>query len=206
MRWTVVIPAKASPAAKSRLADAVADADGLAVLAAALRADTIAAVLATPDVAHVVVVSDAPADVPNGVELLVQSQPGLNAAIAEAATHAGRTWPDHGIAALLGDLPALTPAELEASLTSAALVAHGFVADAAGTGTTLLTAAPGLALEPRFGVDSAAAHAAIADTLPAGPGLRQDVDTLDDLRAALELGVGPATLAASTSVVHLSGR
>ncbi|MDT4932925.1 MAG: hypothetical protein QOK11_817, partial [Pseudonocardiales bacterium] len=35
-----------------------------------------------------------------------------------------------------------------------------------------------------------------AALLPAGAGLRQDVDTPADLSRALELGVGPATLAA----------
>jgi 2-phospho-L-lactate guanylyltransferase len=206
MQWTVVIPAKALPAAKSRLAEASTDAEGHARLAAALRADTIAAALAAAPVAHVVLVVDEPTAAPLGVEVLVQSSPGLNPAVEEGAALAARSWPDHGVAALLGDLPALTPDELSAALDSASRVKRGFVPDASGSGTTLLTARPGVALQPRFGTDSAQRHSQIARELPAGPGLRRDVDTVDDLRGALELGVGPATVAAAPPVVHLSGR
>jgi 2-phospho-L-lactate guanylyltransferase len=70
-----------------------------------------------------------------------------------------------------------------------------FVADASGTGTTLLATAPGRPVEPRYGRASAAAHrAAGAIELTGGwPSLRTDVDTAADLRTAAELGLGPAT-------------
>lgn len=214
MRWSVVIPAKALPGAKSRLAGAAPAGFAHQQLVTALRADTVAAALAAPGVARVVLVVDAHATAPDGVHVLVQSSPGLNAAIAEGAAHAADHWPDDAVAALLGDLPALRPEELGAALDAAAHTDHGYVPDAAGSGTTLLTARPGVALQPAFGVDSAARHAAFATELPAGPGLRRDVDTLDDLRSALEIGVGPRTVVAAastsllqpTSVVHLGGR
>jgi 2-phospho-L-lactate guanylyltransferase len=74
---------------------------------------------------------------------------------------------------------------------------RAFVADTAGTGTTLLAAAPGVPLGPRFGPDSAARHAASGATALAGawPSLRRDVDTAADLAEALVLGVGAATAA-----------
>lgn len=206
MQWTVVIPARSLPTAKSRLAEEMPDVAAHARLAAALRSDTIAAALACTSVAQVVLVVDAPFSVPDGVEVLVQTSVGLNPAIEQGAAFAAAHRPELGVAALLGDLPALTPKELAVALTSAARVDRAFVPDAAGTGTTLLTARPSVALQPRFGLDSAARHASVATELAAGPGLRRDVDTLDDLRSALELGVGSATLAAATSVVHLSGR
>ena len=68
--------------------------------------------------------------------------------------------------------------------------------DAAGTGTTLLTARPGVALAPAFGVGSAARHAADSVALEGGGGLRNDVDTAADLVAAGALGLGAATAAA----------
>jgi 2-phospho-L-lactate/phosphoenolpyruvate guanylyltransferase len=95
---------------------------------------------------------------------------------------------------LTGDLPALRPAELGAALAVAG-PGRSFVADAAGTGTVLLTADVGMALDPRFGVGSAAAHAASLARPVTGtwPGLRQDVDTAGDLRTVLALGAGEHT-------------
>ena len=127
------------------------------------------------------------------VEVFVQSVAGLNAALAEAAAAASRNWPADGVVALVGDLPALRPDELAAALAAAAKQPRSFVADHTGAGTTLLAAAPGTALEPRFGAGSARRHRAIATPLPAGAGLRHDVDTAADLAAAAAVGLGPAT-------------
>jgi 2-phospho-L-lactate guanylyltransferase len=115
--------------------------------------------------------------------------------LREAADHARRSWPGDGIAALVGDLPALRPDELQAALTAAAAHPRSFVPDAPGTGTTLLAVTASVPLDPQFGLDSAARHASGAAVLQAGPGLRHDVDTADDLRAAALLGLGPATAA-----------
>jgi 2-phospho-L-lactate guanylyltransferase len=199
VRWTVVIPAKALPEAKSRLAPASSGPHAHHRLVAAIRADTITAARAAAGVARVLVVADRPEaaiDLPAGVESLVQHADGLNAALREAAEHAAAHWPADGVAALVGDLPALRPAELAAALSAAAGVAAGYVHDAAGTGTTLLTAGPGDALRPAFGLGSAGRHAVHAVLLPAGAGLRRDVDTAPDLARAAELGLGPATIAA----------
>jgi 2-phospho-L-lactate guanylyltransferase len=191
VRWTVLVPVKALPGAKSRLAEFSPDAAAHALLVEAIRGDTVCAAQATAGVARVLRVGDEPGV---GHELL-QRRPGLNAAVAEGAAHARHRWPRDAVAALVGDLPALTPAELAQALEAATRHANAYVADAAGTGTTLLTALPPATLQPRFGPGSAARHSAHAAALPAGPGLRLDVDTTDDLRAALLLGVGPGTLA-----------
>ena len=56
----------------------------------------------------------------------------------------------------------------------------------------------GVPLDPLFGTDSAQRHAdsgAVELTAP-WPGLRCDIDTPDDLAAALRLGVVPTTAAA----------
>src|SRR6266566_317891 len=116
--WTVVIPVKLLALAKSRLSD-LADDDRKAV-ALAMAADTVTAAVTCPPVGDVIVVSDDPA---------VRTE-------AEAAG-----------AALTADLPALSAAELAVALTAASGVSHAFVADAAGSGTTLYTAMPGVAFE-----------------------------------------------------------
>jgi 2-phospho-L-lactate/phosphoenolpyruvate guanylyltransferase len=194
VRWTVVIPAKALPGAKSRLLPVAADPHAHRRLVEAIREDTMSAARAAEGVARVLVVADRP----GGPDVFVQRAPGLNAALDEAAAHAARSWPADGVAALVGDLPALQPAELAAALAAAATRARAFVPDAAGTGTTLLTAAPGVPLRPAFGLDSAARHGTDADELPAGPGLRRDVDTGADLQIAAGLDLGPATRAVLT--------
>ncbi|MFN2518444.1 MAG: hypothetical protein ABR604_05260, partial [Jatrophihabitantaceae bacterium] len=140
--------------------------------------------------------------------VFVQSRPGLNAALREAADHAASQWPEAGVAALVADLPALRPQELATALGLAAQHPRAYVPDSHGIGTTMLTALPGQLLSPEFGPGSSARHAVRAAALPAGAGLRTDVDTAADLQAALALGVGPATSAVlaeatGTPAVHL---
>jgi 2-phospho-L-lactate guanylyltransferase len=126
---------------------------------------------------------------------------GLNQALRHAARAATRRWPGLGVVALSADLAALRPAELRAALEAAPSTGRALVADADGTGTVLLCAAPGSTLRPLFGAGSRASHVDsgaldLTDRLGAAvPGLRRDVDTLADLAAARLLGVGPATAA-----------
>ncbi|MFI9642169.1 2-phospho-L-lactate guanylyltransferase [Micromonospora sp. NPDC051925] len=209
-RWVVVVPVKRLRAAKSRLRGALPVVPH-EELALALAADTVGAALACPAVAEVLVVTADPvvtATVGAAGARVVPDRPdaGLNAALrhgVEVAVTDGdtRTW----VAALTADLPALRPAELAAALHAVATGPAGvrrFVADAPGTGTTLLATPPGLPLDPRFGVGSAAAHLA-SGAVPltgAWPSLRRDVDTAADLADAARLGLGPAT-GALTGVV-----
>jgi 2-phospho-L-lactate guanylyltransferase len=123
---------------------------------------------------------------------------GLNRALIAGAEHATARWPGRGLAALLADLPALSAGELTAALSAAAAVTHAFVADAAGIGTTLYTARPGSAFNPMFGSRSRALHRQAGATelnLPGLPGLRQDVDTISDLREAAAIRLGRHTRA-----------
>ncbi|MEU6126476.1 2-phospho-L-lactate guanylyltransferase, partial [Streptomyces sp. NPDC047123] len=108
------------------------------------------------------------------------------------------------LAALNADLPALRPAELARALGGAAPFPRAFMPDAAGIGTTLLCAGPGAELRPAFGARSRARHTAsgaVELALDGVDSLRQDVDTGDDLRAALSLGVGPRTAAAAARLL-----
>lgn len=198
--WTVVIPVKGSTG-KSRLAH-----PDRAELATAIALDTIDAVCRAEHVAEVVVVtadgelalrvlSDAGAAPRPLVRVVPDRGAGLNAAISAGLAAADAT---RSRAALLGDLPALEPADLDAALTLAATRERTFVPDAEGTGTTLICALPGVPLEPAFGRDSAARHAAagfVQLDVPATSTLRRDVDTADQLRAAAQLGLGRRTAA-----------
>jgi 2-phospho-L-lactate guanylyltransferase len=199
--WSVVVPAKRLAVAKTRLRPLTADlVDAEAAhreLVLALLADTVAAAVACPAVGTVVVVTDDPAAAAVVRELgarTVADEPdrGLNPALE----HGARTAPGTAVAALSSDLPALRPEELTAALGAAAGWLRAFVADAQGTGTTLLTAVD-TELLPRFGPDSAEAHLASGAAALSGtwPGLLRDVDTEADLRAAVALGAGPRTSA-----------
>jgi 2-phospho-L-lactate guanylyltransferase len=129
----------------------------------------------------------------------------LNAALRHGAAVAARRWPGTGLAALTADLPAMSPAELAAALRAAGSApgAAAFVPDAAGVGTTLYAVPPGGEFLPLFGGASRARHAAAGATelgLAGVTGLRRDVDTPDDLREALALGVGPFTRAVAADL------
>ncbi|MGY1842242.1 2-phospho-L-lactate guanylyltransferase [Modestobacter sp. SYSU DS0875] len=205
-QWSVVVPAKRLASAKTRLAPLTTGLGSEATarheeLVLALLADTVAAALAADAVAGVLVVTDEPRAAAVATALgaaTVGDEPdrGLNAALAHGAAHARRTGAA-AVAALSSDLPALRPAELTAALQEAVAQPRAFVADAAGTGTTLLCAGPGVGLDPRFGPASAVAHAASGAVPLSGsrPGLRRDVDTPADLRAAERLGLGPRSTA-----------
>jgi 2-phospho-L-lactate/phosphoenolpyruvate guanylyltransferase len=132
--------------------------------------------------------------------LVISDEPdqGLNPALRHGAAVAASRWPAAGIAALAADLPALRPAELGLGLRAAARWEHAFVPDAAGSGTTLYAARPGVEFRPRFGPRSAQQHQAAGAVelgLPGLASLRRDVDGPRDLRAASALGVGPRTAA-----------
>lgn len=221
--WTVLLPVKVLARAKSRLA--LLAGDRRRELALALAADTVAAVLACPAVARVIVVTSDPVagpllaalgavvvpDGPAGLDDLAGSgdpgdpaDPGLqhqlNAALRHGAAVAARRWPGTGFAALTADLPALRPAELATALRAVetATTSAAFVPDAAGIGTTLFAVPPGGDFLPLFGGASRARHAASGAAeidLDDMAGLRRDVDTPEDLQVVLALGAGPRTTA-----------
>ncbi|TDC30163.1 2-phospho-L-lactate guanylyltransferase [Micromonospora sp. 15K316] len=198
-RWAVVVPVKPLTVAKSRLRGALPGVPH-EELALALAADTVRAARACPLVADVLLVTDDARVGAVARELGARVLPdlpaaGLNAAFRYGAEAAGTGW----VAGLTADLPALRPAELADALRAAqdGPTARRYVADAPGDGTVLLTAPPGVDLEPRFGLRSAAAHAASGALPLTGewPSLRRDVDRPADLAAAARLGLGPRTAA-----------
>jgi len=202
VEWTVLVPIKLLAVAKTRLRGAVGE-ERHESLVLAMAQDTVAAALAAPGTAEVVVVTADAAVAAAVAALGARRVPeplrgGLNAALTHAASVVGALPPGRRIAALPADLPALRPDELAAALTTlGASRDGGYVPDFAGTGTVLLAAPVGGVLAPRFGPGSAAAHARAGAPRVAGdwPTLRHDVDTADDLAAAVRLGLGPRTAA-----------
>jgi 2-phospho-L-lactate guanylyltransferase len=199
--WSVLVPVKRLERAKSRL---VVPDDRRAELALAMATDTVAAALAAPCIDEVVVITDdrrAAATLADLGARIVGDQPdaGLNPALRHGATLASLPR----IAALSSDLPSLLPEDLDALLKAAAGFPRAVVADHRGTGTTLLAAVGLACFEPAFGEGSFTAHlglGAVDLSGRAGLTLRHDVDTVDALDHALEIGVGPATARAAARV------
>lgn len=198
--WTLVVPLKPLTRAKSRLAPAAGD-PVRARLALAFAMDTVAAALGCTSVADVAVVTDdedaARALSGLGARIVPDAPAaGLNPALLHGAAEVRARRPGAALAALNADLPALRPEELARVLDFAAGAPRAFLADAAGSGTTLLSAGPGHALEPHFGPLSRARHRASGAAeigLSGVDSVRQDVDTAADLLAAQALGLGPHT-------------
>lgn len=192
----LVVPIKRLDRAKSRLRGVV-PAGEHAELVLALLLDTVTAAAAADAVRRVLVVCEderIPAALRGtGVECVDErGLPGLNAALSFGAERL-RT-PEGAVGALQADLPALRPADLTAAVGEAA-GRRAYCPDRPGTGTTLLLAAPGEPLDPRFGPGSADAHAATGAVRVglARPAMRCDVDTGDDLDVAAGLGLGTRT-------------
>lgn len=154
-------------------------------------------VLAALEVAEVLVVTDDPRAAAALAALgarVVPDDP--DAGLNPALEHGAELLSTDVVATVSSDLPALTSADLAAVLDQVQAGQRAFVTDVAGTGTTLLAAGAGVRLAPAYGHASRAAHLQSgAVELDAPPGLRQDVDTPEDLQTALSLGVGPHTRA-----------
>jgi 2-phospho-L-lactate/phosphoenolpyruvate guanylyltransferase len=204
--WSVVIPVKVLAHAKSRLTGLAGS--RRADVALAMAADTVAAASAADAVAMVIVVTDDPevtrAVTGLGAVVLPDSPAaGLNEALVHGAAYSRAHWPERGCAGLAADLPALRPTELARALSAAARFGQAFVPDADLTGTTLYAAVPGAQFRPLFGVASRARHAAAGAAeldLADFDGIRRDVDTVEDLRRAAIIGLGPRTRAALSGV------
>lgn len=206
----VLIPVKHLDRAKSRLAPNLTAAQRKQ-FALAMLEDTIRAAAASPAVGRITVVTpdESAARHARACGSLVLEEEAapddavlspLNAALDAAARRLRADFAPATLVVLQADLPALRTAELTAAITGAT-GRRAVVADHAGTGTTALIVR-GADLDPRFGRWSALEHQRGGAAALTGhwPGLRRDVDTAEDLRHALLLGVGPATSALLTDL------
>ncbi len=199
LHWTPVIPVKRLEGAKTRLADFAGK--QRSALALAMTCDTVQAAIQCPSSRAVVVITDdtraARAVRAVGADVVPDTpSAGLNPALEHGAAQATLRHPDAGVCALSSDLPALRPAELDHALRAAGRYPRAFLADAPGSGTVLYTAVPDTPFTPAFEGASRLRHretGARELVLDGVASVRRDVDTVADLRAAVELGVGPHT-------------
>ncbi|WP_345573034.1 2-phospho-L-lactate guanylyltransferase [Nonomuraea rosea] len=201
----LIVPIKNLDRAKSRLRGAV-PAHQHSDLVLALLLDTVTAAVRAGGVRRVLVVCEderiPPALAGIGVESVYErGLPGLNAALRFGAQHLRAEG--SAVGALLADLPALRPADLSAAIEEAA-GRRTYCADRNGMGTTLLLAAFGEPLHPRFGPGSADAHAATGAMRIGGSlaSLSCDVDTEEDLAVAAQIGLGRFALAFHQEMVR----
>lgn len=199
-RWAVVVPVKRLAVAKSRLA--AYGTERRERLALAFACDVVVQALAGSQVRRVLVVTEDDVAAEALAELGAEVVADLPAAgLNPALRHGSALLKGWDVAAVSSDLPALRTADLDLVLAAVPAAGRAFVADLGSQGTTVLAAAAGVALDPRFGPSSRAAHLASgALELPGTAALRQDVDTPADLARALRLGVGRHTAAAAAGL------
>ena len=186
--WAVV-PVKSFSEAKSRLRDVIPEARR-AGLARRLLSHTLEVLGESMPPERTLVVSrdeDAlrlAAD--KGVQVLIESGAGLNAALEEAADHVLRRGAG-GLLVLASDLPLLAPADLEDLLRPFSPPQVTIAPDRAGTGTNALLLQPPGLIPFAFGPDSYALHLRQAEALGLNvrsvlsEGLGFDLDHPDDL-------------------------
>jgi 2-phospho-L-lactate guanylyltransferase len=202
----VVIPLRAAGTGKTRLQGATREPAAHGQLVLAIQRDAIEAVLVaarrsntlpgSPIAGVHLVTERAPDGLGQAVHVIADNGGGLNAALRQAAGELAERWPSDGVLAMVADLPALRPQEILDVLDRASNSPTAYVADAQGSGTTMLAARRPRDLDPQFGAGSAGRHEASGClALAAGPGARQDVDTALDLARCLRLGVGANTAA-----------
>lgn len=205
-RVHVLIAVKGLDGAKTRLARDFSAAERHELVLSMFR-DTVTATRAVDHVASITVVTP-DADVSAAATDLgagVLAEPSADASstlspLNRALSHAAEELHRRGardLLALQADLPALTTDELIDALDTAPAGRRSYVADHRTVGTAALFVRDGGELAPAFGESSARRHGDSGAVALAGvwPGLRLDVDTVDDLELAYRRGVGEATRA-----------
>lgn len=201
-RWTAIVPVRSLTEGKSRLLTGSSPASSLIE---AFARDVLRACGESANIGRTIVVSpdasiEALAREANSEFVPEPSASGINEAIASVRAICAPNQPVIGI---LADTPCLTGATLDAVLTHARDYDVSFVADAAGTGSTMWCAqVPGA--RSFFGSHSRAHHrasgavelgvtATSSDDAYLWTRARRDVDTDVDLWDAHRIGLGPAT-------------
>ncbi|PLK26200.1 2-phospho-L-lactate guanylyltransferase [Novosphingobium sp. TH158] len=188
----VIIPVKASAAAKGRLAQALT-ADERNHLSQAMLRRAVKASCAAVGGERVLLVGQSPIDLPHGVEVLGEPEGGLNAALAHARAEVSRRGATRVIS-LAADLP-LVAREDVLALANLPDAQATIAPDRHGTGTNALSLPlpDALGFSYAYGLGSCELHLAearrlgLAMTRTERPGLARDVDEPADLVDARDL-------------------
>lgn len=209
----MIIPVRGTLNSKTRLAPRYPDSSIRNDLSLAFASDVVCALKDTPLVQGVTVLTPASGVMDRfcalGAGVFLENKSlGLNGAIRRAALAVQELFPAAHVAVIMGDLPALTPAAVTEALRAAGEFPRAVLADYDGSGTTLLTVAPGGVLVPAFGIHSYLLHLSQGHhpiQVTAGSPLQRDVDTPEDLSAAGELGLGRHTSTVLAALSQTSG-
>lgn len=182
-----IVAVNARALCKTRLAD-VLDADDRRRLACDMLARVLEAVRATREVSRVVVVSPERDDLPADVPVVIDPGTGLNDALDVARRHvlAAGACP---LLVLPGDLPQVTPADLERLVAAGRRAGVAIATNQAGIGTNGLYLSRPQGFRFCFGPASRREHESEATrqgfraTVVRTPGLLADLDTPADVVA-----------------------
>ncbi|CAN5156716.1 2-phospho-L-lactate guanylyltransferase [soil metagenome] len=185
MNWTAVVPVKRGAARKSRLADHLSP-DERDRLSDRLAGDVLNALHEAPSVTSISILSEAPHE-----DQRFGWHPdlgrGLNAELIGCATQVGM----RRLIVVLGDLPLVTSADIEALIEAAEQRGIAIAPDRHLQGTNALAVMDGAGFGFCFGADSYRLHRELAGdraAIVARPGLSIDIDTPDDLAFAQAAG------------------
>lgn len=197
MNADVLIAARGGPTAKSRLSGRLDQAQREALVEAMLG-DMLTALAACPAIMRTHVTTPTPAlarlAARFGAVVFLEQQPGdLNAAFDRARRRIAGADPEATLVLLPGDLPRLTPEDVEQCLEAADPERLVLAPASADGGTGALAFRAGVDLPLAFGPGSFGKHLAAARSLELStevvhaPGLSHDLDRPDDLDAFLSL-------------------
>lgn len=191
MIWTAVLPLRQGPQPKSRLSSRLSPAQRVA-LSTSMAGIVLRVLHDCPSLDRVILLSpDAPSEGLAG-EWLRDEGAGLNQELDALRARLGNS----AMLVIHGDLPLVTVADIAALVSGAERHGHALAPDRHGAGTNAVAIGGGRPFTFAFGEGSLHRHLACAPKAMQvrRPGLAIDVDTPDDLDAAIAAGFCPSGL------------
>ena len=185
MSWVAIVPLKQGASQKSRLSQSL-DPAQRAALTEALFTRVLSGLFANTAISQVIVLS--PVDpLRTGASWVLDEGRGLN----EELTLLRARFADRNFLVVHADLPFLESGDLTTLLSAAETSGVAIAPDKFDLGTNALAMRAESSITFQFGSDSFAKHRAASPdaAIAKSRGLSHDIDTPDDLRAALDAGL-----------------